>query len=206
MAAQRSHRCHRKGSDLRGVRRGQLEAPKHLARTVHDLYFEPKYENFVRERSGACRMHSLRRSRNSIPSRNSERQPSWANSSEAVFTVVLGLSVVPAGPPLLIVLPFSVGRRLTLSPDPFSLLQISESRTYLSRGGILEGRAGSSDAPLRSTGAASLRDKCCMDGGNGWAKRRTFHWSVEARQFVTDHRQRIEKVGDYRGGNKERSS
>ena len=23
---------------------GQLEAPKHLARAVHDLYFEPKYE------------------------------------------------------------------------------------------------------------------------------------------------------------------
>jgi hypothetical protein len=25
---------------------GRLEAPKHLARTVHDLYFEPKYEGF----------------------------------------------------------------------------------------------------------------------------------------------------------------
>jgi hypothetical protein len=25
---------------------GRLEAPKHLARTVHDLYFEPKYEKF----------------------------------------------------------------------------------------------------------------------------------------------------------------
>jgi hypothetical protein len=25
---------------------GQLEAPKQLARTVHDLYFEPKYEEF----------------------------------------------------------------------------------------------------------------------------------------------------------------
>jgi hypothetical protein len=25
---------------------GGLEAPKHLARTVHDLYFEPKYEEF----------------------------------------------------------------------------------------------------------------------------------------------------------------
>jgi hypothetical protein len=25
---------------------GHLEAPKHLARTVHDLYFEPKYEEF----------------------------------------------------------------------------------------------------------------------------------------------------------------
>jgi hypothetical protein len=25
---------------------GELEAPKHLARTVHDLYFQPKYEEF----------------------------------------------------------------------------------------------------------------------------------------------------------------
>jgi hypothetical protein len=25
---------------------GKLEAPKHLARTVYDLYFEPKYEEF----------------------------------------------------------------------------------------------------------------------------------------------------------------
>jgi hypothetical protein len=25
---------------------GRLEAPKHLARTVHDLYFEPKYDEF----------------------------------------------------------------------------------------------------------------------------------------------------------------
>src|SRR5215469_16590746 len=26
---------------------GKLEAPKHLARIVHDLYFEPKYEEFL---------------------------------------------------------------------------------------------------------------------------------------------------------------
>jgi hypothetical protein len=25
---------------------GRLEAPRHLARSVHDLYFEPKYEEF----------------------------------------------------------------------------------------------------------------------------------------------------------------
>jgi hypothetical protein len=26
--------------------KGRLEAPKHLARIVHDLYFVPKYEDF----------------------------------------------------------------------------------------------------------------------------------------------------------------
>ena len=77
----------------------------------------------------------------------------------------------------------------------------------MSRGGILEGGAGSSDAQLRRAAPmrreqAFLRDKCCMDGGNGWAKRRTFHWPVEARQFVTDHRQRNEKARDYRPGDR----
>ena len=42
-----------------------------------------------------------------------------------------------------------------------------------------------------------------MDSGNGGAKRRRFHWSVEARQFVTDHRPQIEKAGDHRGGDRE---
>ncbi|MGA8440288.1 MAG: hypothetical protein WB762_04155 [Candidatus Sulfotelmatobacter sp.] len=32
-----------------GFVEGKLEAPKHLARTVHDLYFEPKYEEFPPE-------------------------------------------------------------------------------------------------------------------------------------------------------------
>jgi hypothetical protein len=56
---------------------GRLEAPKHLARTVHDLYFEPKYEEFRPRRSGVSRMHSLRHSRNWTQSLNSKRQPKW---------------------------------------------------------------------------------------------------------------------------------
>jgi hypothetical protein len=30
---------------------GKLEAPKHLARNVHDLYFEPRYDEFRSDRS-----------------------------------------------------------------------------------------------------------------------------------------------------------
>lgn len=37
-----------------------------------------------------------------------------------------------------------------------------------------------------------------MDSGNGCSKRRTFHWSDEARQLVADHRRRIEKLGNHR--------
>lgn len=33
---------------------GKLEAPKHLARTVHDLYFEPKYHREAALRSACC--------------------------------------------------------------------------------------------------------------------------------------------------------
>jgi len=44
---------------------GKLEAPKHLARTVHDLYFEPKYEEFrPLGQSGVSPMRSRRHSRN----------------------------------------------------------------------------------------------------------------------------------------------
>ena len=34
---------------------GKLEAPKHLARTVHDLYFEPKYEVSTQNRLSGIR-------------------------------------------------------------------------------------------------------------------------------------------------------
>ena len=36
-----------KGGHVRSVGRRQLKAPKHLARTGRDLYFEPKYEEFL---------------------------------------------------------------------------------------------------------------------------------------------------------------
>jgi hypothetical protein len=59
---------------------GKLEAPKHLARTVHDLYFEPKYDDFrsrtIWSLSNAFTSHS----RNSIPFHNSRRRPNWASS------------------------------------------------------------------------------------------------------------------------------
>jgi hypothetical protein len=42
-----------------------------------------------------------------------------------------------------------------------------------------------------------------MDCGNACPKRRTFHWSDEARQLVADHRRRIEKVGNRRGSDRE---
>src|SRR6266536_3767646 len=42
-----------------------------------------------------------------------------------------------------------------------------------------------------------------MDRSNGCLKRRTFHWPDEARQLVADHRQRIEKFGNHRHGDRE---
>lgn len=42
-----------------------------------------------------------------------------------------------------------------------------------------------------------------MDCSNGWGKRRTFYWSDEARRLVADYRQRAERVGNYRSGDRE---
>ena len=44
---------------------GKLEAPKHLARTVHDLYFQPKYEEFLADdlESLECVYISIQRAR-----------------------------------------------------------------------------------------------------------------------------------------------
>lgn len=42
-----------------------------------------------------------------------------------------------------------------------------------------------------------------MDCSNGCAQRRTFHWPDEARHLVAEHSRRIEKIGNYRSGDKE---
>ena len=59
--------------------KGKLEAPKHLARTVHDHYFEPKYEEFRSRTIWSLGMHLHRRSRNWIRFHNSRLRRSWEN-------------------------------------------------------------------------------------------------------------------------------
>jgi len=63
---------------------GKLEAPKHLARMVHDLYSNRSMKNSGRGRSGVFRTHSPQPSRNWNPSLNSRPQPSWENSWKPV--------------------------------------------------------------------------------------------------------------------------
>jgi hypothetical protein len=58
---------------------GKLEAPKHLSRTVHDLYFEPKYEEFRSRTIWSLRMPSPRRSRNLSQFRSLRLLPSWVS-------------------------------------------------------------------------------------------------------------------------------
>lgn len=47
----------------------KLEVPKHLARTVHDLYFEPQYEELRPRTIWSLSTHLRRRLRNSIRSK-----------------------------------------------------------------------------------------------------------------------------------------
>ena len=59
---------------------GRLEAPKHLARSVHDLYFEPKYEDF-RPRTIWSLSNAFTSAFKELDSfHNSGRQPNWASS------------------------------------------------------------------------------------------------------------------------------
>jgi len=59
---------------------GKLEAPKHLARTVHDLYFVRSTKSSGRGRSGVSRTRSLPHSKNWSRFRSSRRQQSWGSS------------------------------------------------------------------------------------------------------------------------------
>ena len=58
---------------------GDLEVPKHLARRVHALYFNPQPEESHHGRCGAFQTHLLRPSRNWIRFRNSRLQRNWGS-------------------------------------------------------------------------------------------------------------------------------
>jgi len=60
---------------------GKLEAPKHLAHTVHDLYFEPKYQEFRPRTIWSLSNAFTRRSRRLSRFRNSKPLRSWGVSS-----------------------------------------------------------------------------------------------------------------------------
>ena len=51
---------------------GELEAPRHLARNVYDLYFEPKYEEFKPRTIWSLYNAFTSAFKDWIPSRNSE--------------------------------------------------------------------------------------------------------------------------------------
>jgi hypothetical protein len=74
---------------------GKLEVPKHLARAVHDLYFEPKYEEF--------RSRTIWSLSNAFTSAFKELDPIPQFKATAKLGEFLEtrFSAVPAGPPLL---------------------------------------------------------------------------------------------------------
>src|SRR2546429_6535997 len=59
---------------------GELEAPKHLARTVHDLYFEPKHEEFRPRTIWSLSNAFTSAFKELDPIPQSGRPPSWVNS------------------------------------------------------------------------------------------------------------------------------
>jgi len=63
---------------------GKLEAPRHLARTLHDLYFEPKYEEF-RSRTMWSLSNAFTSAFKELDPMNSGRRQSWAISWSLAF-------------------------------------------------------------------------------------------------------------------------
>jgi hypothetical protein len=78
---------------------GKLEAPKHLARTVQDLNFEPKYDEF-RPRP-IWSLPNAFNSRNWIPFPNLRQRPNSASFWRPGSRDCSKLTVVPAGRPTL---------------------------------------------------------------------------------------------------------
>jgi len=66
-----------------GFVEGKLEAPKNLARTVHDLYFEPKYEEFRPRTIWSLSNAFTSAFKELDPIPQSRPRPSWANSWKA---------------------------------------------------------------------------------------------------------------------------
>ena len=78
---------------------GRLEAPKHLARSVHDLYFEPKYEEFLPRTIWSSPTPSRRLSRNWSHSAVPGDGQTVRIPRSSVLTIVLACRAVSAGRP-----------------------------------------------------------------------------------------------------------
>jgi hypothetical protein len=78
---------------------GGLEAPRHLARTVHDCSSSRSTRSSGREQFGVFRMPSPRHSKNWIPFLNSRRRRSWASFWIPASPRLSRTVAVPAGPP-----------------------------------------------------------------------------------------------------------
>ena len=99
MAETRTHGRHGKGRNLRGVRGRQVGSAE--ASCSHSLTFTSSRStrNSGHEQFGVFPMRSRRHSRNWIPSHNSRRLPSWANSLKLSSQVRSRLRAVSASRP-----------------------------------------------------------------------------------------------------------
>jgi len=78
---------------------GRLEAPKHLARTVHDLYFEPKYEEFRSRTIWSLSNAFTSAFKELEPIPRFKRRRSWESFWIPASPSLSRTVAVPAGPP-----------------------------------------------------------------------------------------------------------
>jgi hypothetical protein len=137
---------------------GRLEAPKHLARTVHDLYFEPKYEEF--------RPRTIWSLSNAFTSTFKELEPIPQFKATAKLGEFLEGRLSQRSelvgrfrPPLL---PASIARRIEASPGAYNFLPCSV-RDLDSRRTCAQGIGRSTTIPVCSivwTASKAARITC----------------------------------------------
>jgi hypothetical protein len=99
---------------------GRLEAPKHLARSVHDLYFEPKYEEFRSRPIWSLSKAFASAFKELEPIPQFKATAKLGEFLEARFS----LTAVPAGRGPYCFLLEGVARKATIPPPPTGLPEV----------------------------------------------------------------------------------
>src|SRR5215469_3151296 len=97
----------RRSSSMKLSWRANWKHRKHLARTVHDLYFKPKYEEFQPRTIWSlskCFHVGIQRIRADFPIQGDCQ--AGRVSGDEVLAIVLSMTAVSAGPPLVWLLAF----------------------------------------------------------------------------------------------------
>jgi hypothetical protein len=149
---------------------GRLEIPKHLARTVHDLYFEPKYEEFRREPSGVYPIVHVCIERTGPHPPIQGYGQAGRIPGRPVLTIVLSLGALSAGPsPQVVQLALGdpCGRGTPAWAEERSYLHVSIVPTWANCG---HARGASCIGESEATACLLRGPSCNVGTGANWSQ------------------------------------